>query len=314
MSGRIRTIKPEWLEDEPLMECGSLARLLSVALIVMADDHGRGRANAVVIAAKVFPLEPDPVGCVRESLARLSRIRFVHLYTVRGQHYYEIRNWAKHQRVDKKGRPRFPGPEEADGTPPDPTNEPPPTHPERAPSRDTPETLAPDLGSVGSTEHRIDGPSRARASASEGTPSNVVAFDAVERARKHLTTGYQRRYEAAVGEPWFGASKAHTDIGTCAALVAAKPDRLAERADALLDAVFAEPWLTSRRWPWGAIARDPARYLASDPVDAPKDPFEAELEKLDRAMERAIQRGDFEAQDRVRKQIDDLQRRARGAK
>jgi hypothetical protein len=111
---RIRTIKPEWAEDEQLADAGTFARLLSVGLIVLADDHGRGRANEVLLAAKFFHTEPDPVRCVRDGLARLSRIAFVSLYSVRGQRYYEVRNWKKHQRVDKPGKPRFPGPEEAD--------------------------------------------------------------------------------------------------------------------------------------------------------------------------------------------------------
>lgn len=149
MSGRIRTIKPEWLEDEHLAEAGTLARLLSVALIVLADDHGRGRANEVVIAAKVFTYEPDPIGCVREAFARLSRIDFIQLYTVRGQRYYWIRNWSKHQRVDRPSKPRFPSPEEddsgTDGGPPMPPGGGLPGGPIARPSRDPRETLAPDL-------------------------------------------------------------------------------------------------------------------------------------------------------------------------
>jgi hypothetical protein len=323
VSGRIRSIKPEWLEDERLAESGTLARLLSVALIVLADDHGRGRANEVVLAAKVFAYEPNPIACVREALARLSRIEFVRLYTVRGQHYYHIRNWAKHQRVDKPGKPRFPGPDEGDsgpaGAPPDPAPAPPDGTPLARDSGESRESLAPDRRSVGATERRIDGPTREGASASRGTPtaaapSNVVDFDPLKRARRLLEEGYQRRHEAAVGEPWMGSSGAFTDIGTCAALVAAKPERLTERAEALLDAVFADRWLAERHWPWSAIAKNPARYLASERSDAPKTETEAELEKLDRAMERAIQRGNFDEQDRLRKQLDDLQRRARGAK
>jgi hypothetical protein len=142
MTSRIRTIKPEWLEDEQLAEAGTLARLLSVGLIVLADDHGRGRANEVVLAAKVFTYEADPLGCIREALASLSRIDFVQLYSVRGQRYYKIRNWSKHQRIDRPSKPRFPGPEEADGSsiPPGP---PPPSEPPEDPlSRDHRETEA----------------------------------------------------------------------------------------------------------------------------------------------------------------------------
>lgn len=172
MSGRIRSLKPEWVEDEPLQECGSLARLLSVGLIVLADDHGRGRANEIQLAAKFFHLEPDPGACVRESLARLSRIGFVVLYRVRGQSYYQIRNWSKHQRVDKPGKPRFPGLDEADAAAPEPASSPAPQNPPEVPAN-PPETLAKISVLIeGSTEHRSDGPSAAKPAAPPAGPSD----------------------------------------------------------------------------------------------------------------------------------------------
>lgn len=158
MSGRIRTLKPEWLEDEQLAEAGTFARLLSVALIVLSDDHGRGRANEVVLAAKVFTYESDPIACVREGLARLSRMGFVQLYTIRGQRYYWLRNWAKHQKVDRPGKPRFPGPEEDESQPPPDSSE----SPRDDGTRDPREPVAPPSRLIdGATDQRppIDGAS-----------------------------------------------------------------------------------------------------------------------------------------------------------
>lgn len=109
---RIRTIKPEWLEDDRLVEAGSDARVLSIALILMADDHGRGRLNHAM-AGTVFPLTP---AIFRESLAKLSGW-YVREYEVRGQRYYEIVNWKKHQRVDRPGNPKVPPPESAQNKP-----------------------------------------------------------------------------------------------------------------------------------------------------------------------------------------------------
>jgi len=115
MSGlRIRTVKPEWLEDEDILRAGSDARVLSVALILLADDYGRGRCIPEALAHQVFPFDQEPSRVFRESLARLSAMHFVRLYEVRGQRYFEIRNWTKHQRVDKPGKPRVPPPESND--------------------------------------------------------------------------------------------------------------------------------------------------------------------------------------------------------
>lgn len=111
---RIRTVKPEWLDDEKLLALGSDARVMSIALILMADDYGDGRANEMTLAGRVFPTEKDATKKTRESLARLVGAGFVHLYTVRGQRYYNVRKWAKHQKVDHPSKPIFPQPHEAD--------------------------------------------------------------------------------------------------------------------------------------------------------------------------------------------------------
>lgn len=107
MSGRIRTLKPEWLDDERLALASSDARVLSVALLLLADDYGNGRAAPTLLAGRIFP------GKVPETLARaLAEIEgwFVELYEADGQRYFHIRNWAKHQKVDKPGKPRVPPP------------------------------------------------------------------------------------------------------------------------------------------------------------------------------------------------------------
>jgi hypothetical protein len=145
---RIRSVKPEWLEDERLLAAGSEARMFSVALMLLADDHGRGRASEVILAGRVYPGDPESLAKVRESLARLSGW-FVKLYEVRGQRYFSILNWKKHQKVDKPGKPLCPGPEEAESPQ------------EAALSRDpretlakAPETLAPETDLETETEGR----------------------------------------------------------------------------------------------------------------------------------------------------------------
>jgi uncharacterized phage protein (TIGR02220 family) len=100
MSRRIRSVKPEWLEDERLVLASSDARVLSIALMVLADDEGRGRASPVLLAGQVFPGLENAREVSRAALSELEAIRFVALYEVDGQHYYQIRTWEKHQRID----------------------------------------------------------------------------------------------------------------------------------------------------------------------------------------------------------------------
>jgi hypothetical protein len=128
MTGRIRTVKPEWLEDEKVGASSDPARILSVALMLLADDHGRGRAHPLFIASRVWPYgEPhETLMKVSAGLEELARIGFVRLYSVAGQRYFEIRNWSKHQKVQHPSGPRVPSPDNADPEPP-----PPPPKPDR---------------------------------------------------------------------------------------------------------------------------------------------------------------------------------------
>lgn len=105
---RIRSVKPEWLDDELLALATADARVLSVALMLLADDYGNGRANATMLAGRVFP--GKVLETLEKALEELATIRYVLLYEVDGQRYFSIRNWSKHQKVDKPGKPMVPGP------------------------------------------------------------------------------------------------------------------------------------------------------------------------------------------------------------
>lgn len=122
MSGRIRTVKPEWLEDEHMAAASDEARLLSVGLILLADDHGNGRAHEMFVGSRVWPYgDPhETLAKVSRAIRELSEMGFIKLYNVNNQAYFHIHNWKRHQRVDKPGRPRVPGPGEATSEPPPP--------------------------------------------------------------------------------------------------------------------------------------------------------------------------------------------------
>ena len=94
---RIRTIKPEFWQDEKLSPCPVIDRLVFLGLISMADDAGRLLDNLKVIDAFIFPETGDTA---RESLARLSRINRIRRgMTSSGQPVIQIVNWG-HQKVD----------------------------------------------------------------------------------------------------------------------------------------------------------------------------------------------------------------------
>ncbi len=151
VAGRIRSIKPEWLENERLARCSSDARLLSVALIVLADDHGNGRGSVEYLRAQVWAYSRDPRETlakvserVASALAELENADYVVMYAVSGQSYFHLPGWARHQRVDKIGKARVPLPSDE----------------ARESSRESRETRAPDQEK--GTRRREKGSVRAR--------------------------------------------------------------------------------------------------------------------------------------------------------
>lgn len=103
---RIRTIKPEFWQDEKMLPLSDTTRLVFLGLISMADDLGRLVYNPKLIEALLFdPDGPDRSRDVRESLANLSRIARVSVGKASsGQRVLQIANWNKHQKVDKPNR------------------------------------------------------------------------------------------------------------------------------------------------------------------------------------------------------------------
>lgn len=118
MAGRIRTLKPEWLENESLGGCSDAARVLSAGLVLLADDFGNGRGAPGFLVGQVWPYHRDAVEA-RETLERASRellaIGYVRFYRSGGQTYFHLPGWTRHQKVDKPSRTRaMPTPQEDD--------------------------------------------------------------------------------------------------------------------------------------------------------------------------------------------------------
>lgn len=111
---RIRTLKQEWLDDELATE-DSDTRVLSVGLILFADDFGRGKASPEVLLSRVFPRKPMEV--LARGMVGLARQRYLSLYESDGRPFFQIRGWAKHQRVDHPSAERLPRPEDEGSRP-----------------------------------------------------------------------------------------------------------------------------------------------------------------------------------------------------
>jgi hypothetical protein len=133
MAGRIRTLKPEILDDSKCAALSHLEYRLFVGSILIADDHGNLRGDPDYIRGQIVWGSRESRETVASALETLARVSLLVPYTVRGQLYLHVAGWAKHQKVDKPSKPRMPGPDEDDCH----SNSTPTEH-----SRDSRETLA----------------------------------------------------------------------------------------------------------------------------------------------------------------------------
>ncbi|MBT1162868.1 hypothetical protein [Bifidobacterium sp. SO1] len=110
---RIRSIKPEFWRSRDIAKLDWDTRLIFIGLWSYVDDNGVGKDIDFDIIGDLFAsdLMNDPretVARVSRALATLSEAGLIYRYEVDGTPYLEIVNWAKHQRIDKPGKPRYP--------------------------------------------------------------------------------------------------------------------------------------------------------------------------------------------------------------
>jgi len=86
-------------------ELGTLpipARLLFIGLISLADDEGRGRAEARLLRASFFAFDDITVDEVVQCMDMLDRAHFIYRWVdARGREYYVLPTWKRHQRIDR---------------------------------------------------------------------------------------------------------------------------------------------------------------------------------------------------------------------
>lgn len=111
MSGRIRTVKPELLEDAITAGLSDMSFRLFIACILLADDYGNLRFEPEWIRGQVYWSRKVDSTQFSAAIAELSVV--VTAYEVKGQFYGAIKNWSKHQKVSHPGKPRVPGLAEA---------------------------------------------------------------------------------------------------------------------------------------------------------------------------------------------------------
>jgi hypothetical protein len=105
---RIRTIKPELPHSESMGRVSRDARLTFILMWTLADDSGRLRGNSRMLASLLYPYDDDASGLIEGWLTELEREGCIARYSPDGTSYIEIRNWLKHQKIDKPSASKLP--------------------------------------------------------------------------------------------------------------------------------------------------------------------------------------------------------------
>jgi hypothetical protein len=275
---RIRSVKPEWLSHELLAAASDEARVLSIGLILMADDEGRGRGSVAAIVAEVWRFDmaredgakaPEVFAKARRALAELSAIGWVRLYEASGQTYFEILTFKKHQKIDKPTKSKIPEPSTDSSSPHRVLHELSPSL-SRAVAEDSTTDQDQDQD-----QERIR-----KGSGGEGIRGTSRPYDAIDRTEakqaiaRQLIREFGAEYRKRKGVDWIPSahlSYVHDVASAC--LTTADPAATASR---LIAAVYADSRRADKGWPWRFIAADFGELLGR-PGAAEPDVFPAPL-------------------------------------
>lgn len=108
---RIRSIKPEFWKDEKVAQLPRDVRFLFVGLWYLADDYGRFRAHPSLVKGELLAYDTDDD--VGAWLLELERCGFVELYEHQGQRFGFVRNFDRHQKIDRRAKSKLPPPPSA---------------------------------------------------------------------------------------------------------------------------------------------------------------------------------------------------------
>ena len=110
---RIRTIKPDFWEDDVIGLLSRDARLLFIATWNLADDEGRLRWSAPYLKASAFMYDDDIDNAVVERLmTELEGLELVRPYRAgkAQQPFATVTNFARHQKINRPSASKLPDP------------------------------------------------------------------------------------------------------------------------------------------------------------------------------------------------------------
>jgi hypothetical protein len=262
---RIRTIKPEWIEDERFNACSDAAMRLAHVFYALVDDDGRCKASVRALGLagwKFCDVVIDKTAHAQAAVAELVQSRWLISYVANGEQHWCIRNFAKHQVIAKYKPSRLPPPPDQSGTSPDEYGS--RTEPVQEPSSTTPVPVPNPSGMVAvdldldqgsgrdwkgkGLDQRVAAPETPVLTQEERESPVQIAHARSSVRGEYIRRGYEARFKSfyAGRKP---AVKPPREVGelTCplwSRLAAELEDQAA--ADVFLDRAFAHAFLAKR--------------------------------------------------------------------
>lgn len=107
---RIRTIKPEFWDDEKLASISRDARLLFIGIWNQADDYGVVKGHPSWLKNKIFPYDEIRPADFQKWVSELEAIRAIIPFNHDLERYFFIRTFPDHQHVNRPSETRNPAP------------------------------------------------------------------------------------------------------------------------------------------------------------------------------------------------------------
>lgn len=106
---RIRSIKPDFWDDEKLARISLQSNLLFIGIWNFCDDKGVIKRNAAWIKSKVFPAREElRLIDVKNWIEELVQARMLIPFDYENEGYYKVRTWERHQKIDKPNQSKIP--------------------------------------------------------------------------------------------------------------------------------------------------------------------------------------------------------------
>jgi DnaD/phage-associated family protein len=98
-------------ESEKFADLHPMARLLTVALIDIADDQGRFKAHPAWLRSRIFPYDDFALTEISEWLEAIANNETIVIYTAKGKTYGQLLNWWEYQKPQYAMASQWPAPE-----------------------------------------------------------------------------------------------------------------------------------------------------------------------------------------------------------